>query len=413
MPQLIPSAFSSFSQPVLSWHRLNMLLPSFIFVTAWCLVLPCLGNFTEDDTHELHRRGIRVVGSSGPGGVDGIRDLFLIDEYSHRDNHIDTLDTWVQEAATLHTGLDHAFRHATNGNLNSYIAHFMMFFGVQWDFDPKKWKWKDDDLVNERIVEAIEDHINRVTQFLTGGGLVSDDESSEKPRLFCSGAPFEKQEPGRAARDINGKDMVMARDDTTGAPTEYLTVDRAFSQQRNGGNNVFWVLAFNGYDFSETDSMCPPPDSKGRQRVGRTAKPISSGLFDYWNGEEMVEYNMGKTNRHIILCPVAFDSSLGGAHSVASLSETVGSLYPSNFGSADTSKALDRMITRGSTLYHELFHLTDDDDTLPHTKAHDKYDESYNLASIATAVGDQKRVNDRIKLAHIGTRKPIKTYFSL
>ncbi|KAM0268687.1 hypothetical protein ACHAQH_009942 [Verticillium albo-atrum] len=310
-----------------------MLLPSFIFVTAWFLVLPCLANFTEDVTHELHRRGIRVVGSSGPGGVGGIKDLFLIDKYSDCDRHIGTLDAWVQEAATLHTGLAHAFKHATNGNMLSYTAHFMAFFGLKWDFKPMKWKDE-----SKKNVDAIQDHIDRVTQFLTGGGLVNPQNPAEKPRLFCSGAAFERQEDGRAARNIDGEDIVIGEDDTTGLP-RYLPVETAFTMQIRRGYKPFWVPAFNGYDFQRKDSMCPPPDSEGKQRVGVTAKPISNEFFShYFDGEELLEYDMGKSNRHIVLCPVAFDSKATGAHSVASLSETVGSLYPSNFGSADASQ---------------------------------------------------------------------------
>ncbi|RNJ57977.1 hypothetical protein D7B24_005292 [Verticillium nonalfalfae] len=264
----------------------------------------------------------------------------------------------------------------------------MMFFGLQWDFERNRWE-DDVEGVNKQILETIK---GRVTQFLTGGGLREPQNTAEKPRLFCSGAPFEKQESGRAARDINGKDIVTARDDNTGLPTEYLTIDRAFSTQQRGGNNVFWVPAFNGYDFSRRDSICSSPLPDGKVLLGRVARPTSSGLFDYFNGEKMVKYNMGKTNRHMILCPAAF-ASRGGGHSVVSLSETVGSLYPSNFGSADTSKALDRMMTRGSTFYHELFHLTDNDDTL-----RGEGQENYNLADIAKAVKED--INRRIKLAH-------------
>jgi hypothetical protein len=64
----------------------------------------------------------------------------------------------------------------------------------------------------------------------------------------------------------------------------------------------------------------------------------------------------------MILCPAAFTTTQ--SHSVESLSETIEGLYPIQFGARDRSKSIDKMLTRGSTFYHELYHLTDNDHSL-------------------------------------------------
>jgi hypothetical protein len=192
--------------------------------------------------------------------------------------------------------------------------------------------------------------------------LKEPQETSTKPRLFCSGDAFEVQDGSRALREKDGKDIVTAYDETTGLPTEYLTVDEAFSRQRDQGANIFWVPAFKGYDISKKSSLCPPPEN-GKVVLGRTARRTSSGAYTYYNKDGFsLEYKLGMANRHMILCPAAFTTTEG--HSVDSLSETIGGLYPSRFGSEGLSKSIDRMLTRGSTFYHELYHLTDNDHTL-------------------------------------------------
>lgn len=283
-------------------------------------------------------------------------------------------------------GVEHAYMHAV-GKWPPYVVHWMTFFGVQFDtatmtltedrrikrLNHQIWtdiggkKWSAFTKQFQRLTK-ISDHIDRVTQFLSGGGLKGPQKNGERPRLFCSGDAFEIQDGSRAVRDENGKDVVTDKDETTGEPTDYLTIDKAFSSQRAQGNNVFWVEGFKGYDISKTTSMCPALVN-GKGRYGRTARPVSSGLFDYVNQHgETVKYKLGMANRHMVLCPPAFDVSTG-AHSVPSLAEVTAGRYPDPQarGAEDRNTGLDKFLTKGSTLYHELYHLTDNDNTLPET----------------------------------------------
>ena len=93
---------------------------------------------------------------------------------------------------------------------------------------------------------------------------------------------------------------------------------------------------------------------------------------------------LGESNRHIILCPSVFGNDRGG-HEYPSLQQAVS---PENYPAvvfdgkdADPNTSIDKLLTISSTLYHELYHLTDNTDTR---------DLSYRLTEIFEAVHGTK-----------------------
>lgn len=232
------------------------------------------------------------------------------------------------------------------------------------------------------------DSINRVTQFLTGGGLTTDNKAGEKPRLFCSAAAGTAQSWQDIALDDNGDWIEYNPDRLT--ETRYVLLMRIFpelAQADNGNVNdritPYWMPMIKGYDmgigkqFAQT--LCPvgvaDNDGNPYTRVANTATTVvKSKAMTYatFNGVSK-QYTLGYDNRHILFCPEAFSGTTG--HDKDDLSDVVSAAnYPvpskdttTGKWAADASTQLGNLMTRSTTLYHELYHLTGDGDYTPDT----------------------------------------------
>lgn len=159
-------------------------------------------------------------------------------------------------------------------------------------------------------------------------------------------------------KDQNGKEAPTKIDPNTGVAEDYYTVGQVFQSMTD--STPFWYPAFNGYDFrygTGQTSMCDPKGSTKYRvavtgRPGTSFKPVTASTF-----------TLGGTNRHILFCEQAFDTTLKGSHSFSSVTDAVSdSNYPTLPIDANTP-LLNAIMPRSSTLYHELYHLTDNDDT--------------------------------------------------
>jgi hypothetical protein len=207
------------------------------------------------------------------------------------------------------------------------------------------------------------DHISRVTQFLAGAGLANPQVAGENPRLFCGPEAGEHQPWAESVvKDHNGQDVVTARDPETQQPTEYLKLGTAFlNTVRDPNANAFWFSAFNGYDldFKGETTLCPENPKDGKRRLAKTARPASSWPVIF---SDDADFTFGRANRHILFCPLSF-SPPSGSHSYPSLTKAVEEDNYPTAGLKDENEALDKMMPVSSTMYHELYHLTDDDNT--------------------------------------------------
>jgi hypothetical protein len=207
------------------------------------------------------------------------------------------------------------------------------------------------------------DHISRVTQFLAGAGLVNPQVAGENPRLFCGPEAGEHQPWAESVvKDHNAQDVVTERDPETQQPTEYLKLGTAFMNTvRDPNANAFWFSAFNGYDldFKGETTLCPENPKDGKRRFAKTARPASSWPVIF---SDDADFTFGRANRHILFCPLSF-SPPSGSHSYPSLTKAVEEDNYPTAGLKDANEALDKMMPVSSTMYHELYHLTDDDNT--------------------------------------------------
>lgn len=201
------------------------------------------------------------------------------------------------------------------------------------------------------------DHISRVTKFLSGAGLPNPQVAGENPRLFCGPEAGEHQPWSESVvKDHNGQDVVTERDPETQQPTEYLKLGTAFlNTARDPDANAFWFSSFKGYDldFSGETSLC------AGNRFAKTARPASSWPVIFSDG---ADFTFGRANRQILFCPRSF-SPPTGFHSYPSLTKAVEEDNYPTAGLKDENESLDKMMPVSSTLYHELYHLTDDDNT--------------------------------------------------
>lgn len=207
------------------------------------------------------------------------------------------------------------------------------------------------------------DHISRVTKFLAGAGLANPQVAGENPRLFCGPEAGEHQPWSESVvKDHNGQDVVTERDPETQQPTEYLKLGTAFLNTVQDPNaNAFWFSAFNGYDidFKGETSLCPENPKDGKRRFAKTARPASSWPPIFSDG---ADFTFGRANRHILFCPTSF-SPPTGFHSYPSLTKAVEEDNYPTAGLKDPDESLDKMMPVSSTMYHELYHLTDNDNT--------------------------------------------------
>ncbi|GES64787.1 class V chitinase Chi100 [Aspergillus terreus] len=286
-------------------------------------------------------------------------DLFLLhDGAGGCRSHEDTLNAWVTEAMQLHAAIEELYRNVRNDGSKAIL--WMAWFGLEIDKDIKDIDMDDD--FNAQIWNTIGDHIARVSRFFAGGGLENPQVPGEKPRIFCGPEAGTVQSWAKSVvKDRDGQDVVASEDPDTGIKT-YLRLWDAFPTWAEDENaRAFWFETFKGYDvdFKGHDTLCHSDLENGRKRYAKTARPTSS-----WPSIAVphAEFEFGKANRHILLCPPAFNPD-PGAHSYRSLAEAIDEDNYPIAGLRDQDQALDRMLPVSATLYHELYHLTDADNT--------------------------------------------------
>ncbi|KAI0902968.1 hypothetical protein F4823DRAFT_620357 [Ustulina deusta] len=305
-----------------------------------------LGNSPVEDsvianlTQNLFPR-VRVGGGSAQSPKT-TAELFLLNDGPGSCNGQTTvIDNWLKEIYLLHDAVEQTY-----ADLDGRTAALLWysFFGV-----PPRGTDSD-------LYRAIGGHISRVSQFLAGGGLVKPAKTGEMPRLFCSGEAGEYQNWDQPAKDQNSEPIVSSED-----PLEYLILADVFPIWSQSFTGVaFWFESFKGYflDNKDEDDLCAMFPDDGKRRYAVTAKPFSEYLLP----ENSQYARFGQANRHILLCPTAFSASQG-SHSYPSLAQAVSAGEYPVYGQNDPSKALDKFLTFSATLYHELYHLTDENNT--------------------------------------------------
>ncbi|EAL85909.2 uncharacterized protein AFUA_5G03970 [Aspergillus fumigatus Af293] len=275
---------------------------------------------------------------SGPGGCVGKEAI---------------LDNWLTEVFLLHDAIKTAYANIQGDR--SWMLMWYTWFGVQLNMQTGGVDVSD--AANKQLWDTIGDHISRVTKFLSGAGLPNPQVAGENPRLFCGPEAGEHQPWSESVvKDHNGQDVVTERDPETQQPTEYLKLGTAFlNTARDPDANAFWFSSFKGYDldFSGETSLC------AGNRFAKTARPASSWPVIFSDG---ADFTFGRANRHILFCPRSF-SPPTGFHSYPSLTKAVEEDNYPTAGLKDENESLDKMMPVSSTLYHELYHLTDDDNT--------------------------------------------------
>lgn len=195
--------------------------------------------------------------------------------------------------------------------------------------------------------------MNRVAQFLSGGGLVAA-KSQENPNLFCTDGFREVPEYGwdDLALDGNGNEMVIERNED-GDPISGYTVADVHPHIRSQGDNItpYWVAQLKGYKFASGpyQKLCAKPTRKGLTSRADAYPDTEAGSLE--------GFTYASFNRHMLLCPKSFTNEAGkGPHSQPTVTGLVTSANYPNVGDA---RSMDRFGTRNYTLYHELFHIVD------------------------------------------------------
>lgn len=203
---------------------------------------------------------------------------------------------------------------------------------------------------------------------MNGGGLRSARRPG-KPLLVCSDSEFEHEDPDSAVRDDKGEYIVSERDPNTNVPVAYLGIHNVFSGLNWRFQHVFWCNNFKGYVFAANEKICS-------DTLQGAVTPETPDVVQGIPGVE--PFTIGERGRLLLLCPPIFgeDGKTVTAHSFPSLAEAVD---PDNYPEGDLRQQkyqLDRMLPRSATFYHELYHLTDNNDTP---------DSSYSLKKILEA----------------------------
>lgn len=190
---------------------------------------------------------------------------------------------------------------------------------------------------------------------MNGGGLRSARRPG-KPLLVCSDSEFEHEDPDSAVRDDKGEYIVSERDPNTNVPVAYLGIHNVFSGLNWRFQHVFWCNNFKGYVFAANEKICS-------DTLQGAVTPETPDVVQGIPGVE--PFTIGERGRLLLLCPPIFgeDGKTVTAHSFPSLAEAVD---PDNYPEGDLRQQkyqLDRMLPRSATFYHELYHLTDNNDT--------------------------------------------------
>ncbi|KAK7918375.1 hypothetical protein PG985_010249 [Apiospora marii] len=345
------------------------------FAASYLALLANGSPFSVNSAHSAHHLQNSTQHLISRANERDITSLFLIEDGPGScTGQIDTVNFWLEEARELHSTILRAFQEAPKDKALRVLWY--CYFGLGFDDDTLELKADA-----KKLVGPIEDHLSRVTDFLDNGRLANPQKPDEKPRLFCSGEPFRQESWGSILRDHNGQEVIDEIDTETGY-VKYMTLENFFLGQKDQNRAVWWTDKFMGYDFTVRThpDICPPRDKDGLL-LARTSIHNAA-----WENNDDINRPpvLGESNRHIILCPSVFRDDRGG-HDYPSLRQAVS---PDNYPvvvlkgeDADINTSIDRLLTISSTLYHELYHLTDNTDT---------HDLGYSLIKIFEAVVGKK-----------------------
>ncbi|KAM3427235.1 hypothetical protein MY4824_009570 [Beauveria thailandica] len=261
----------------------------------------------------------------------------------------------------MHSDFETAAREASG--MPPYAVVFSTFFGTM----PLQGMVQDTD-----TMDKVKARIAAVTQFLNGGGLRSAGRPG-KPLLICSDSELEHEDPDSAVRDDKGEYIVSERDPNTNEPVAYLDFHSVFPDANWPIQQVFWCNIFKGYMFAANQKLC---SDTLQGAVTQKIPKVAQGL----HGVE--PFTIGEPSRLLLLCPQAFDKeriSPDGRVTVHSFPSLADAVDPDNYPEGDLKQEkyrLDWMLPKSATLYHELYHLTDEYDTK---------DPSYSLKDILKA----------------------------
>ncbi|KAM3448036.1 hypothetical protein MY3296_008177 [Beauveria thailandica] len=332
------------------WSRVSFIASVFVSVAS-ARVLATNGSFDTSEVFEsLYPR-------DNPSSK--ITDLFeLGDSCKER---VQVLQNWLDEIKKMHSDFETAAREASG--MPPYAVVFSTFFGTM----PLQGMVQDTD-----TMDKVKARIAAVTQFLNGGGLRSAGRPG-KPLLICSDSELEHEDPDSAVRDDKGEYIVSERDPNTNEPVAYLDFHSVFPDANWPIQQVFWCNIFKGYMFAANQKLC---SDTLQGAVTQKIPKVAQGL----HGVE--PFTIGEPSRLLLLCPQAFDKeriSPDGRVTVHSFPSLADAVDPDNYPEGDLKQEkyrLDWMLPKSATLYHELYHLTDEYDTK---------DPSYSLKDILKA----------------------------
>ncbi|ATY65030.1 hypothetical protein A9K55_004000 [Cordyceps militaris] len=331
------------------WSRVSLIAS--VFVSIASAGVPATNDsFDTSDAFEL------LYPRDNPSSK--IDDLFELGDSCK--GKVQVLQGWLDEIKKMHSDFETAAREASG--IPPFAVVFRTFFGTM----PLKGMVEDTGTMKE-----VKTRIAGVTQFLNGGGLRKA-RGPGKPLLVCSDSEFEHEDPDSAVRDDKGEYIVSKRDPNTNEPVAYLGFRSVFKDLDWSFQHVFWCNNFKGYVFASKEKICSDTLQGG----------VTPKTPEVAQGQAAKPFTIGEPSRLLLLCPLVFgeDGKTATAHSFPSLAEAVD---PDNYPEGDLKQKkyqLDRMLPRSATFYHELYHLTDNDDTR---------DPSYSLTEILEAAKDE------------------------
>ncbi|KAF5869955.1 uncharacterized protein Bfra_010100 [Botrytis fragariae] len=276
----------------------------------------------------------------------------------------ETIDDWLQEVVKLHNAVTKAYANSYDDAGSRLL--FTAWMSIQWVYEYGEY---DREFSSESLWEKTGERLAAVSQLLNGGGLV-DSLTSAAPWIFCGDAFASKVPWDQPAKDRNGVEIAKEEDET-GTITDYWTLGSLLPTLAAQSINVaYYIDALKSYMVESKPALCDPNVGPyavtSRRSYTSTVQSVSIGTHD----------------RFAYFCPRTFDptgqAKPSDLHSVSSLSTSITLI----------GQDLDRLLPLSATLYHELFHITDSDESTR--------DPFYNLgaASSASLAGNSDVINN-------------------
>ncbi|THV51915.1 hypothetical protein BGAL_0095g00310 [Botrytis galanthina] len=247
----------------------------------------------------------------------------------------ETIDAWLQEFVALHNAVTTAYANSYDDAGSRLL--FTAWMSIQWVYEFGEYDRK---FSSESIWEKVGERLAAVSQLLNGGGL-EDPLTSAAPWIFCGDAFATRAPWDQPAKDENGKEIAKQKDEN-GDITDYWTLGSLLpSLAAKAGAIAYYIDALKSYMVEDKPALCDPNTSTYAVTSRRSTT------------SQVGDFKIGTHDRFTYFCPRTFDPT-GQArpsvlHSVSSLSTSTTLI----------GQDLDRLLPLSATLYHELFHLTD------------------------------------------------------